>query len=180
MSKQPSKPTDILENPAEQSLLNETGHNELIAQLNSAEQKNAEYWERILRMQADAENLARRTERDISNAHKFALERFLSDLLPVIDNLERAIVAAQEHAVSKDHSIIDGVALTLQMLHEVLSKSGVQVINPVKEQFNPDFHEAVSLQKDAEFAAGSVITVLQKGYTLNARLIRAAMVIVAQ
>lgn len=175
-----SKPTDILQDHETQTLLNQADYADLMEKLNSAEQKNAEYWERILRMQADADNLARRTEREINNAHKFALERFLTDLLPVIDNLERGIEAAREISNAQVDAIKSGVELTLQMLQEVLAKTGVQIVHPVNQQFNPDLHEAISTQNSVDSQPGIVLTVLQKGYVLNGRLIRPAMVIVAK
>jgi molecular chaperone GrpE len=161
----------------EQPQLDQETYESLMAQLNEAEQKNSQSWDRILRMQAESENAARRTERDIANAHKFALEKVVSELLPVIDNLERAISAAEEN---KDAAaILEGVNLTLTMLLSVLEKSGVQQINPVAEPFNPAFHEAVSTQSDGS-PPGMVVAVLQKGYLLNERLVRPALVIVSK
>lgn len=147
--------------------------------ISEAEQKNTQYWDRILRMQAESENTARRVERDIANAHKYALEKFLTALLPVIDNLERAISAAQE-SPSDAPAIIEGVDLTLKMLYEVLEKNAVKQLNPLNEKFNPTFHEAISMQENSTCQPGTVITVLQKGYVLNERLVRPALVIVAK
>ena len=161
----------------EQVPLTQETYDKLVAELAEAEQKNTAHWDRILRMQAEADNLSRRAERDIANAHKFALEGFVSGLLPVIDNLERAISAAEE---SQDAAaIVEGVQLTLTMLYSVLEKSGVQQINPVEAVFNPSFHEAVSTQANGS-PAGRVIAVLQKGYLLNERLVRPALVIVSK
>lgn len=159
--------------------LDRATHEELIAQLNEAEQKNANYWDRILRMQAESENATRRTERDIANAHKYALEKFLSELLPVIDNLERAISAAKESKADAV-AIIEGVELTLKMLADVLEKAGVKQVNPQGEAFNPSFHEAISMQVDASCKPGTVVSVLQKGYLLNDRLVRPALVVVSK
>lgn len=153
-------------------------YEELMKQLNDAEQKTTQYWDRILRMQADQENAARRTERDIANAHKYALEKFLMDLLPVIDNLERAVIAAQESQADAA-AILEGVNLTLKLLYGVLEKAGIQQINPLNESFNPLFHEAVSIQADGS-KPGLVLSVLQKGYLLNDRLVRPAMVVVSK
>lgn len=164
--------------PPEVPRLDHAAHEELMQQLNEAEQKSAQYWDRILRMQAEMENAARRTERDVANAHKYALEKFINELLPVIDNLERAIIAAQESKVDAK-AILEGVNLTLRMLHNALEKVGVKQINPLNEPFNPLFHEAVSMQ-EMDSKPGQVISVLQKGYLLNDRLVRPAMVVVSK
>jgi molecular chaperone GrpE len=165
------------EAPPEMPKLDQATYEGLMKQLNEAEQKTAQYWDRILRMQAEAENAARRTERDVANAHKYALDKFLTELLPVIDNLERAITAAQESKTDAK-AILEGVDLTLKMLYSALEKVGVQQVNPLNEPFNPTYHEAVSMQ--AQGKPGLVIAVLQKGYILNDRLIRPAMVVVSK
>ncbi len=167
-----------LEDP-EAPKLDHAAYEDLMKQLNEAEQKSAQYWDRILRMQAEVENAARRSERDLANAHKYALEKFLTELLPVIDNLERAISAAEESKADAT-AILEGVKLTLKMLYGVLEKVGVQQINPLNEAFNPLFHEAVSMQAEAAKASGLVLVVLQKGYLLNDRLVRPAMVVVSK
>jgi len=164
------------EAPPETPKLDHTAYEELMKQLNEAEQKSALYWDRILRMEAEKKNATLRTERDVANAHKYALEKFLTELLPVIDNLERAISAAQENQAE---AIIEGVNLTLKMLYSVLEKVGVQQINPLSEPFNPLFHDAVSMQTQGS-QPGMVLSVLQKGYLLNERLVRPAMVIVSK
>ncbi len=166
------------EAPPETPKLDHAAYADLMKQLNEAEQKSALYWDRILRMQAEIENTNRRLERDVANAHKFALEDFVSKLLPVIDNLERAVSAAKE-SQAEVLAIIEGVSLTLKMLHNALEKVGVQQINPLHELFNPLFHEAVSMQAEGS-KPGTVLSVLQKGYLLNERLVRPAMVIVSK
>lgn len=166
------------EAPPETPKLDHTAYEDLMKQLNEAEQKSAQYWDRILRMQAEVENASRRTERDVANAHKYALEKFLTELLPVIDNLERAIAAAEE-SKTDTQAIIEGINLTLKMLYSALEKAGVQQVNPIQQPFNPSFHEAVSMQADGS-KPGLVISVLQKGYILNDRLVRPAMVIVSK
>ena len=181
MSTKSNEKTDLEEKKQQENrpLLDHAAYEELTVQLNEAEQKSAQYWDRILRMQADTENAARRSERDIANAHKFALEKFLTELLPVIDNLERALSASKESQADA-LAIIEGVALTLKMLYDVLAKADVKQINPVSEAFNPSFHEAISMQEDASCKPGTVVSVLQKGYLLNDRLIRPALVIVSK
>ncbi len=165
--------------PEEQNPEGHPNPEELMNQLNEAEQKCAQYWDRILRMQAESENAARRAERDIANAHKFALEKFLNQLLPVIDNLERAVSVSKESKVDAA-AILEGVDLTLKMLYDVLEKSDVKQVNPENEPFNPTFHEAISMQADASCKPGTVVSVLQKGYLLNDRLLRPALVIVSK
>lgn len=161
------KPEDLLDHPS---------HQALIEKLNESEQKSNQYWERILRMQADAENLARRNERDVANAHKYALEKFVAELIPIIDSLELCI-ANERDAHS---SIVQGVEMTLKMFYAAMEKFGVQQVNPISEPFDPEFQQAISTQDDPAAVPGTVISVLQKGYTLNNRLIRPALVIVAK
>lgn len=158
--------------------LDHPSYKELQAKLTEAEEKANQYFEKALRIQAEMENIGRRTERDISNAHKYALEKFASELLPVIDNLERAIATAEEAQVSE--AILEGLHLTLKLFTSTLGKFGVEQVNPEKEPFNPEFHQAISAQLDKTVKPGTVISVMQKGYLLNSRLIRPAMVVVAK
>ncbi len=154
-------------------------HAELTGMLEDARNKADEHWNQCLRLQADIENLNRRAERDVANAHKYALERFAQDLLPVRDSLEMGLSAsAQEN--TDPQKLREGVDLTLQMLTGVLEKFGISEVNPEHEAFNPDFHQAMSLQERDDVAPNTVVTVVQKGYLLNERLIRPAMVIVSK
>jgi len=148
-------------------------------QLAAAEEKANQYWERILRQQAEMDNLHRRVERDVANAHKYALEKFVSELLPIVDSLERAM-ATHGNEESGAGTLLDGVNLTLKMFYAALEKFGVQQVDPVGQPFNPELHQAVSTQVDCDAKPGSVISVLQKGYLLNNRLVRPALVIVAK
>jgi molecular chaperone GrpE len=132
-----------------------------------------------LRAQADAQNVKRRAEQDVEKARKFALERFAGELLPVVDNLERALEsAAGDDAVSK--SIAEGVELTLKSFLDVLSKQNIEVVDPNGEPFDPNLHQAMSMVENNEVEPNTVIAVMQKGYTLNGRLIRPAMVMVSK
>jgi molecular chaperone GrpE len=132
-----------------------------------------------LRAQADAQNVKRRAEQDVEKARKFALERFSSDLLPVVDNLERSMEAASGgDEVSK--SIAEGVELTLKTLLDVMKKYRIEVVDPVGEPFDPQLHQAVSMVENPDVEPSTVITVMQKGYSLNGRLIRPAMVLVSK
>lgn len=163
----------------EAGLLDHETYQQLQQELTAAEEKANQYWERILRMQADAENMLRRSERDIANAHKYALEKFIGELIPIFDNLERA-VAAHTDDDSSQGSLLDGVRLTIKMIQPALEKFGVQQVNPEGQPFNPEHHQAVSAQEVPGVKAGMVINVLQKGYLLNNRLVRPAMVVVSK
>lgn len=139
--------------------------------------------DQVLRTQAEMQNLRRRVERDIENAHKFALEKFVDDLLPVADNLERAtatIDPGQRQANDLLNSLAEGVDLTLRGFLDVLGKHQVLAVDPVGQPFDPAFHQAVATVPHAQLPANRVVDVLQKGYTLNGRLVRPAMVVVAK
>ena len=152
-------------------------HAELTALLEDARGKADDHWDQVLRLQAEMENLRRRTERDLANAHKFALERFANELLPVCDSLEMGLAAFDSENTEKHK---EGVELTLQMLGSVMDKFEIREVNPQDEPFNPDFHQAMSLQERADVEPNTVVTVVQKGYLLHDRLIRPAMVIVSK
>lgn len=147
-------------------------------QIADLEEKVSAAQDRVLRMQAEMENVRRRAERDVESAHKFALERFVNELLPIVDGLERALLAHSGED-SATGSLLDGVGLTLKMLHGVFNKVGVHQVNPEGTAFNPEHHQAVSTASRPDLAAGTVVEVLQKGYLLNDRLVRPALVIVA-
>lgn len=148
-----------------------------IAQLMAKVNEQAET---VLRAQAEMQNVRRRAERDVENAHKFALDRFSADLLPIVDSLERALDAAGQIDNEAVKGMKDGVELTLRMFVDTLAKHGIQQINPVGEPFNPEFHQAMSMVPNAELAPNSVLAVMQRGYTLNGRLVRPAMVVVTK
>lgn len=152
---------------------------ELQKQLAAAEEKANQYWERLLRAQAEMDNLQRRVERDIANAHKYALEKFVLELLPIVDTLERAVVSHKDDD-SSSGSLLDGVSLTLKMFYSGLEKFGVEQVDPMGQPFNPELHQAVSTQVDCDVKPGTVISVLQKGYLLNNRLVRPALVVVSK
>lgn len=158
-------------------LLDHPSYIELQSKLTKSEEEATKNFEKALRLQAEMENVLRRVERDVANAHKFALEKFVSDLLPIIDNLERAIIASTDQA---SDSLLEGVTLTLKLFNSVLEKYGVQEVNPERQPFNPEFHEAISAMPDKTVKPGTVLTVMQKGYLLNGRLIRPALVIVSK
>jgi molecular chaperone GrpE len=132
-----------------------------------------------LRAAAEMQNLRRRAERDVETAHKYALEKFVAALLPVVDNLERALAA-----IDPDNAVVrplgEGVELTHKSLLDVLRQHGVQIVDPAAQGFDPALHQAVAMVPHPEFAANQVVEVLQKGYTLSERLVRPAMVVVSQ
>jgi molecular chaperone GrpE len=133
----------------------------------------------VLRAQADAQNAARRAAQDVEKARKFALERFVGELLPVADNLERALEsAAGDEEVIKP--IAEGVELTLKSFLDVVGKFNVAVVDPQGEPFDPNLHQAMSMVENKEVEPNTVIAVMQKGYTLNGRLVRPAMVMVSK
>lgn len=151
----------------------------LAQKLATAEEKCEENWQLALRTKADMENVKKRLERDVTNAHKYAIESFVLELLPIMDGLERALEAHEKEATD-DKTLLDGVKLTLKMFQAAFTKFGVESVNPVNEVFNPEHHQAVSSASNAEATKGVVLTVLQKGYLLNKRLIRPALVVVAK
>jgi len=132
--------------------------------------------EKLVRALAEMENIRRRTQVDVEKAHKFSLEQFVKALLPIIDSLEKAL----ETATEADRIHLVGIELTLKMFLDVLNRFGVKAIAPLSEPFDPALHEAVSAQPNSNVEANTVIQVFQKGYQLNGRLIRPAMVIVSQ
>lgn len=150
---------------------------ELKAALLQAEEKAAKNWEDYVRVAAELDNLRKRSERDLENAHKYALERFLRELLPVKDSLEAGVTAAENSA----DSLREGLGMTLKLLATVLERFGVSEINPVQGAcFDPELHEAMTLQPSTEAVPGSVLLAVQKGYLLDDRLLRPARVIVAK
>ena len=152
---------------------------ELLRQIESLQQSLEAAREQELRAMAEAQNLRRRAERDIEAAHKFALEKFVAALLPVVDNLERAL-AAIDRDDDKSRALGEGVELTHKALLDVLRQHRVEVIDPAGSGFDPDLHEAVAMVPHPELPANTVVEVLQRGYTLNRRLVRPAMVVVSQ
>ena len=138
--------------------------------------------DQALRAAAETENVRKRADRSVANAHKFALERFAGDLLPVIDSFDRALEAATALAADNEaaSSTVEGIELSLRLMNETLSRYGIEAIDPVGEPFNPSFHEAMSMVPNPDAEPGSVLQVVQKGYTLNERLVRPARVLVAK
>ena len=151
----------------------------LQAALEQAQAKADENWNIALRAKADAENVTRRAEKDVANARKFALERFVNELVPVIDSMELGLAAAmaEDSDITK---IREGSELTLKMFLNAVEKFGVEPVDPQGEKFNPEFHQAMTMQETTECEPNMVLAVIQKGYTLQGRLVRPAMVVVSK
>ena len=133
----------------------------------------------VVRAAADVDNIRRRAAQDVEKAHKFALEKFANELLPVIDNLERAIeFSDKENETLKP--LLEGIDMTVKSFNDAVAKFGVEIVNPQGEQFNPEFHRAMSIQPSNDVTPNTVLAVMQKGYTLNGRLLRPAMVMVSK
>ncbi|HEB94239.1 MAG TPA: nucleotide exchange factor GrpE [Gammaproteobacteria bacterium] len=157
-------------------------HGELILLLEDARSKADEHWDQVLRSNAELENLRRRAKQDVENAHRYALEKFTQELLPVKDSLEMGLAAAsgETDAAEAIKQLREGTELTLKMLSAAMEKSGIKEIDPAGDTFNPEQHQAMSMQESEEYAPNTVMAVMQKGYQLNERLIRPAMVVVSK
>jgi molecular chaperone GrpE len=151
---------------------------ELSAELDQARAKADENWDQLLRARAELENLRRRQAAELEKAHKFALDGFVRELLQVQDSLELGSAAAQDPAADLD-KLREGTALTLKLLGDVLGKFGVESVDPQGEPFNPELHQAMTMQSAPGVAPNTVVAVMQKGYTLNGRLVRPALVMVS-
>ncbi|MBS9435937.1 nucleotide exchange factor GrpE [Photorhabdus noenieputensis] len=149
---------------------------ELEEQLKQAQQRERDA---ILRAKAEVENIRRRTEQDVEKAHKFALERFANELLPVIDNLERALEAT-DRTNTEIAPMVEGVELTLKSFLGAVGKFGIEVVGDTNVPFNPEIHQAMTMMESDQHEPNHVMMIMQKGYTLNGRLLRPAMVAVSK
>jgi molecular chaperone GrpE len=147
-------------------------------ELKQAQAKAEENWNRLLRTQAELENQRKRSQRALENAHKYAIEKFVAELLPVYDSLELGLSHSAEEADAK--KLHEGMELTLKMLAQAMEKFNVEQVNPEHQPFDPELHQAMTVQENAELPPNTVMAVVQKGYLLNDRLIRPAMVIVSK
>lgn len=186
---EPGQVTDYLEGESSSELLEATvseqlvlehpSYKELLEKLSQVEQQAKEYRNNWLLIQAEIENLKRRSEREIANAHKYALEKFAYEILTVVDNLERSLATkVANHEALKDFYI--GIELTLKSLLEVLQKSEITSINPLNELFDHEKHSAVVTREADGIEPNTVLEVIQKGYWLHDRLLRPALVVVAK
>ena len=150
---------------------------ELEEKLTEAEQKAHENWEKSVRALAELDNVRRRAEKDVEKAHRYGLEKLIDSLLPVVDSLEQALQLAEQE---NNQAMHEGLELTMKLFLDVLAKHGVEQIDPTGEAFDPQLHEAMSMQETNDAAPNTVLTVIQKGYKLNDRVVRPARVIVAK
>lgn len=148
-------------------------------QMEELQEKLRQAEEDVLRVKAQEQNSLRRAALDVEKARKFALESFVKELLPVVDNLERALASADSDRENTE-AVVEGVELTLKSLLSALEKNNVQPLDPAGEPFNPEQHQAMASVENAEVEANTVVEVFQKGYELNGRLIRPAMVVVSK
>ncbi|MBS9778583.1 MAG: nucleotide exchange factor GrpE [Gammaproteobacteria bacterium] len=157
---------------------------ELRISLTTAEAKAAENWAHFLAAKAEADNIRKRAERDVANAHKYALEKFIPELLAVKDALELGTKAANDSQSEESNEqmakFIEGSEMAITMFSDTLKKVGVEMVDPQGEVFNPELHQAMTMIPNPDVPANTIIEVIQKGYTLNERLLRPAMVIVSK
>ena len=163
------KDEDKLESP-------EKNADSLEAQLEAAQAKAAENWDQFIRAKAEMDNLRRRNAKDLENAHKFGIEKFVTELLPVLDSMSLGLAAEDASA----ESLREGMELTMNMLVKMMENLGIEEIDPMNEKFDAEKHQAMSMQPNADVEPNTVIGVMQKGYSLNDRLIRPAMVMVSK
>jgi molecular chaperone GrpE len=156
----------------------ETGES-MEQQLLKAQDTIKDYWDQMMRLRAEIDNNRKRAERDVENAHKYALKSFVENLLPVIDSMEMGQTAATADNATLE-SIREGAELTIGMLVQVLEKNGLEQVDPLGEKFDPERHQAISMIDVDSAESNTVVEVMQKGFLLNDRLVRPAMVVVAK
>lgn len=184
LEKEPAENSDQSAETAEAEAASEnsTSASEATAELETAREEVEKFRDLALRAEAEMENVRRRAARDVENAHKFGQEKLIQNLLPVIDSLEKAIESAEQAGAEEgaNKAILEGVGLCLKMQIDVLTKEGLAVVDPNGEPFDPNLHQAMSMVENPDVEPNSVVAVIQKGYTLNDRLVRPAMVMVSK
>ncbi len=170
---------DAETNTAEESAGEEQPENTIEEQLEQAQNTVKDYWDQMMRLRAELDNSRKRATRDVENAHKYAMKNFTEALLPIIDSLEMGMSAAEAENATLQ-SIREGSELTMNMFVQVLEMQGLTQVNPIGEKFDPEQHQAISMIEDDEAESNTVISVMQKGFLLNDRLVRPAMVVVAK
>jgi molecular chaperone GrpE len=151
---------------------------EMEALLTEARAQADQHYDNLLRVQADMDNLRRRTEREIDNAKKFALERILNDLIPVMDSMEMGLQASTQTANDQD-TIRQGLEMTLKMFQDVMARFHVEAVDPTGQKFNPQEHEAMTMQPSKDHEPNTVMMTIQKGYKLHGRVVRPARVVIS-
>ncbi len=149
-----------------------------VSEGDAVDEQVAQYKDQALRALAEVENIKRRAARDVEHAHKFAVEKLLNDLVPVLDSLDKAVETAA--ATEGAEAIAEGVQLSLKLFIDTLGRSGIEEIDPLGEPFDPQVHEAMAMVPNPDAEPNSVMEVMAKGYTLNGRVVRAAKVVVVQ
>ena len=155
----------------------QAGVDATVDELSAARAKADEHWQAYLRAVAETENVRKRAARDVEAASRYAIERFAGELLEVRDSLELGIAAG---ATADPARLVEGMDATLRLVNRAFEKSGISVLDPAGQPFNPEFHEAMVTQPSADQAPGTVLAVVQKGYVLNGRLLRPARVVIAR
>ncbi|WP_299595479.1 nucleotide exchange factor GrpE [uncultured Microbulbifer sp.] len=185
-----AEPTAEVENPnadeqhaAEEALAEElaadAGESAQEEEIASLHQQLADHKDMVLRAQAEVQNARRRAQQDVEKAHKFGVEKLIKELLPVVDNLERALSTIDSEDEAQK-AVIEGIELTQKSFIDTLSKSGVEVIDPAGEPFDPELHQAMTQVPNGDVEPNTVLDVFQKGYRLHGRLVRPAMVVVSK
>lgn len=162
----------------EDAVETEAEENSLEKQLEDAKAQAADNLDQLMRTKAEMENIRRRSEKDVSNARKYALEKFAQELLPVIDSMEMGLAAAQDENADVT-KLREGTEMTLKMFETAIEKFGIKGVHPHGEAFNPEHHQAMTMIDSPEHEPNMIIDVMQKGYLLNERLVRPAMVVVS-
>jgi molecular chaperone GrpE len=177
VSKPESKPDSRDEPGAETGA--EDAEESIEQQLDRAQATIKDYWDQIMRLKAEIENNQKRNARDIENAHKYVLRNFAESLLPIVDSMEMGQKTAEADNASLE-TIVEGTQLTMDMFIQVLESHGLQQIDPVGEKFDPEQHQAISMVDAEDAESNTIVSVMQKGFSLNDRLVRPAMVVVAK
>ena len=184
IDQEPAAPADAVQADADSEVKvsgqpeTENALDQLKQDLAQARAQSEDNWNNLLRTKADLENLRKRSQRDLENAHRYAFEKFAAELLPVKDSLELGLNHSSEEANAE--KLHEGMELTLKMFKQLMEKYQIEEINPQGEVFDPEKHQAMTTQENAELAPNTVLAVMQKGYALNDRLLRPAMVIVSR
>jgi len=183
------KTVDSSETPAEDAatqaekinaeIVEELLNDDVLPEAENLQEQVSNANDQVLRIQAEMQNMRRRAERDVENAHKFALDKFTAELLPVVDNLERAL-GTIEDSDEAQQAVSTGLELTLKSFFDVFARFKIEAIDPGGQPFDADFHQAVSMVPNPDVEPNTVMDVFQKGYTLNGRLVRPAMVVVSK
>jgi molecular chaperone GrpE len=178
-SETPSEDTATQSEKINAEIVEELLNDDALTETDNLQEQISNANDQVLRIQAEMQNMRRRAERDVENAHKFALDRFTAELLPVVDNLERAL-GTIEDSDKAQQAVFTGLELTLKSFFDVFTRFKIETIDPAGQPFDADLHQAVSMVPNPDVEPNTVIEVFQKGYTLNGRLVRPAMVVVSK